>query len=286
MGGELLVSGAVALANRLGIRKVVIGLTVVAMGTSMPEFFVSLFGALRGSSDISVGNVVGSNLANIGLALGLSVLIRKAVGKLKEVVWDLLFLSVMTAILWTMGLDREISGWEGGLLLVGLFFYVFASSRRKRLEVEEEKSLSYPLLLIIVGIGVLSVAANYTVKSGILVSQRMGITTLAIGMTAMALGTSLPEISVSLVAAAKREGGIGVGNVVGSNIFNLLGVLGGVSLLRPLEINRSLLTVYIPASLGFTLFLLLLAAFRGRMDRRQALFLLVVYFILMYYLFR
>ncbi len=285
-GGELLVSGGVALANRLGIRKVVIGLTVVAMGTSMPEFFVSLFGALKGSSDISVGNVVGSNLANIGLALGLSVLIRKEVGRLKEVVWDLLFLSVMTAALWGMGLDREVSGWEGGLLFTGLIFYIFASSKRKRLEMEEEKSLSYPLALISVGIALLSLAANYTVKSGILISQKMGITTLAIGMTAMALGTSLPEISVSLVAAVRREGGIGVGNVVGSNIFNLLGVLGGVSLIKPLDINKNLLTVYIPASLGFTLFLLLLAVLRGRMDRRHSLLLLVAYFILMYYLFR
>ncbi len=285
-GGELLVSGGVGLANRLGIRKVVIGLTVVAMGTSMPEFFVSLFGALKGSADISVGNVIGSNLANIGLALGISVLIRKEVGRLKEVIWDLLFLSAMTALFWAMGMDRKLSPWEGGILFAGLAVYILASSRRKRVEAEETKPLSYPLVLIAGGIGLLSLAANYTVKSGILISQRMGISTLAIGMTAMALGTSLPEISVSLVAAAKREGGIGVGNVVGSNIFNLLGVLGGVSMIKPLAINRNLMVIYIPASLGFTLFLLFLALWRGKMDRRHSLLLLVAYLILMYYLFR
>ncbi len=286
VGGELLVSGAVGLAEKLGIRKVVIGLTVVAVGTSMPEFFVSLFGALKGSSDISVGNVVGSNLANIGLALALSVLIRKEVGHLRDVIWDLLFLLVMTSAVEIMGLGGVLEPWEGGLLFTGLVFYIIASSKRKREEADEARSLSNPLLLIILGILILSFSANYTVQSGILLSKKIGISTLAIGMTAMALGTSLPEISVSLVAAIKKEGGIGVGNVVGSNIFNLLGVLGGISMIKPLEISPRLINLYLPASIAFTGFLLALAWFKGRMNRRHALFLLLVYLALMYYLFR
>ncbi len=285
-GGELLVSGAVGLAERLGIRKVVIGLTVVAIGTSMPEFFVSLFGALKGSPDISVGNVVGSNLANIGLALSLSVLIRKEVGRLRDVIWDLLFLLVMTSVIEIMSLGGAIESWEGGLLFIGLIFYILASSRRKKEEVEETRSLANPLLLIILGMLLLSLSANYTVQSGILISQRMGISTLAIGMTAMALGTSLPEISVSLVAAIRREGGIGVGNVVGSNIFNLLGVLGGVAMIKPLEVSHKLATIYLPSSMLFTFALLFLAWAKGKMTRRHALVLFLVYLLLMYYLFR
>ncbi len=285
LGGEVLVSGGVSLAKRAGIKRVVVGLTVVAVGTSMPEFFVSLFGALKGSPDISVGNVIGSNLANIGLALSIAVLIRKETGKFVDVTWDLTFLSGATLIFLFMSMDGKISRGDGLVLFLMLFLYILASARREGQEIEEEKSLSYPILLLISGIAILAVSAHYTVISGIELSKRMGISQLAIGMTAMALGTSLPEIFVSAVAAVKKEVGIGIGNVIGSNIFNLMGVAGGVAIIKPLDVNIRLVKVFIPASLIFALFLLFLSAFKIRLRRRHALLILVIYFVLVYNLF-
>lgn len=285
VGGEILVSGGVSLAKRAGIKRVVVGLTVVAIGTSMPEFFVSLLGALKGSPDISVGNVVGSNLANIGLALSIAVLIRKETGKFIDVTWDLTFLSGATIVFLLMSMDEKIGRIDGLVLFLMLLLYMFASSRREGQEIEEEKSLSYPILLLVGGIIILAVSAHYTVVSGIEISSRMGISQLAIGMTAMAFGTSLPEIFVSAVAAIKKEVGIGIGNIIGSNIFNLLGVAGGVAIIKPLKVNMELVRVFIPASLVFTLFLLFLSVFKIRLKRRHALLILLVYFVLVYNLF-
>ena len=285
VGGNVLVSGGVSLARRAGIKKVVVGLTVVAVGTSMPEFFVSLFGALKGSPDISVGNVIGSNLANVGLALSIAVLIRKETGRFIDVNWDLSFLSGATFVFLIMCLDSKISRLDGIILFGLLILYILASTKREGVEVEEKKSISMPLLLIIVGIGLLGISAHYTVASGIELAARMGVSQLAIGMTAMALGTSLPEIFVSAVAAVRKEAGIGIGNVIGSNIFNLLGVAGGVSIIKPLFVNESLKKVFIPASLLVTLFLLTLAVFGIRFKRRHAVIILLIYFILVYHLF-
>lgn len=285
LGGEVLISGAVSLAKRAGIKKVVVGLTVVAIGTSMPEFFVSLFGVLKGSPDISVGNVIGSNLANIGLALSIAVLIRKETGRFIDVTWDMTFLSVATLMFLFMSVDGRVARIDGLILFLMLFLYIFASAKREGQEIEEEKSLSYPILLLVMGIAILAFSAHYTVTSGIEISRRMGISQLAIGMTAMALGTSLPEIFVSAVAAVKKEVGIGIGNIIGSNIFNLLGVAGGVAIIKPLRVNTNLVRVFIPASLVFTLFLLFLSAFKIRFRRRHALLILIVYFVLVYNLF-
>ena len=279
VGGNVLVSGGVSLARRAGIKKVVVGLTVVAVGTSMPEFFVSLFGALKGSPDISVGNVIGSNLANVGLALSIAVLIRKETGRFIDVNWDLSFLSGATFVFLIMCLDSKISRLDGIILFGLLILYILASTKREGVEVEEKKSI------IIVGIGLLGISAHYTVASGIELAARMGVSQLAIGMTAMALGTSLPEIFVSAVAAVRKEAGIGIGNVIGSNIFNLLGVAGGVSIIKPLFVNESLKKVFIPASLIVTLFLLTLAVFGIRFKRRHAVIILLIYFILVYHLF-
>ncbi len=283
---EVLVRGGAAVSERVGIKKVVIGLTVVAMGTSMPEFFVSLFGALKGSSDISVGNIIGSNLANLGLALAIAVLISKEVGNLSEVKWDLLLLNVITLIFLFFSLNGKLSRLNGLFLFIVLGFYIFASSKREGDIIIDERPIGYPLAMILIGIAILGLAGHYTVESGIEISKRMGISQLSMGMTAMAIGTSLPEIFVSVVAAIRKEGGIGIGNVIGSNIFNTLGVAGGVAIIKPLSVNSLFVKFFIPIYMIMLLFLLLLSLLRIKIVKITAGLILVVYFLLVLRLFK
>jgi cation:H+ antiporter len=246
-GGESLVRGASALAARLGVSALAIGLTVVAFGTSTPELVVSLDAALSGANDISVGNVVGSNIANIALILGLASLIRPVLVEAKVVRIDAPIMIV--ASLGSIGVlaNGTVSRVEGALLVSCLVAYVGFTSwqaRRESSAVREEFASAaaeapakawVATLLVVAGLALLVAGGHALVAAAVELATALGVGQAAIGLTIVAVGTSLPELATSVIAALRGQGDIAVGNVVGSNIFNILGVLGITAGVRPLH---------------------------------------------------
>ncbi|MFM7136854.1 MAG: calcium/sodium antiporter [Planctomycetota bacterium] len=242
-GAELLVRGAVGLAAAVRISPLVIGLTVVAFGTSAPELVVSLQAALNGQSEIAVGNVVGSNIFNVLVILGLSALIVPLRVDQQLVQLDVPLLIVTSLVVYGMALDGWLGQLEGAILMAALLGYTVWLIRKSRRETATaglgEYSTAYAeqtpatprrMLLFVVmvaaGLGMLVFGAELFVGSAVAIARGWGLSELVIGLTLVAAGTSMPEVATSLVAACKGERDIAVGNVVGSNIFNLLGVLG------------------------------------------------------------
>jgi len=245
-GAEWLIRGGVDLARRFNVKPFVIGLTIVAYGTSMPEFVVSFFAHVVEDSDaISIGNIIGSNITNIGLILGLSALIYPIHIAFQSIRNQLLFLLSVSLLLYAFAIDGTISRIEGGVLAMLLLAYLAALYRfpERAEESFEEADLQKPLLAMSASIGLvalgsilLSGGAWGFVKSSIWIAEQFGIPKLFIGLSIVALGTSLPELATSVVAAIKRESEISIGNLIGSNIFNILFVLGGVGLIEPLSL--------------------------------------------------
>jgi len=233
-GAELLVRSVSRLAVIAGISKLVIGLTVVAFGTSAPELAVSIQAGVTGQTDIMIGNIVGSNLTNILLILGLSALIIPLKVHKTLIKVDLPFLIVITILVYILGLNGFFTIWECLLLTVILAIYLFYLFRQKGdvdiplAEGEDVKKHSVPkdLVLLVIGFAGLILGARWIVSSAIIFAEMAGVSELVIGLTVVAIGTSLPEIVISLLAAFKGEKDIAVGNIVGSNILNFLAVLG------------------------------------------------------------
>ncbi len=257
-GAELLVRGASQLAARVGISPLVIGLTVVAYGTSAPELAVSLQSSLTGQADISVGNVVGSNIFNVLAILGLSSAIAPLVVSRQLIRLDVPLMIGVSLLLLFFGLDGRINNSDGIVLFVGAVAYTafLMIQSRKESEGQEEAidlekiPLNLPPWLfhtglILAGLGLLVLGANWLVGSAVTIAQALGVSELVIGLTVVAAGTSLPELATSLVASLRGERDLAVGNVVGSNIFNILAVIGLSSAVAPNGIALS------PAALRF-----------------------------------
>ena len=242
-GAELLVRGASRLATAFGITPLVIGLTVVAFGTSAPELAVSLQSAWSGSADIALGNVVGSNVFNVLAILGLSAAIAPLVVQLKVIRFDVPLMVAVSALAWGLALDGRVGRLDGALLFAGVVAYTIWSIRAGRAESpqlpEEARpgsssgSLGGSVVLVLVGLALLVLGARWLVQGATEIARALGFSELVIGLTIVAGGTSLPELATSVVAAARGQRDIAVGNVVGSNLFNLLCVLGGAALLAP-----------------------------------------------------
>jgi cation:H+ antiporter len=248
-GAEILLRGATRLAAALGISPLVIGLTVVAFGTSSPELAVTVQSAWAGQSDIALGNVVGSNICNILLILGLAALITPLVVAQKLVRLDVPLMIGLSFLMLFMGLDGQISRFDGTILFAGIIVYTVWSIHQSRIEsrqVKEEYAQEYSpnpatspgkliiyVTLVAVGLVILTVGSNWLVEGATALARALGVSELLIGLTIIALGTSLPEVAASLVASLRGERDIAVGNVVGSNIFNILSVLGLTSLISP-----------------------------------------------------
>lgn len=259
-GAELLVRGASRLAAAFGVTPLVIGLTVVAFGTSTPELAVSVSSAFAGDADIALGNVVGSNIANVLLILGISALIVPLVVKSQLVRFDVPVMIGASLLLLVVGLDGAIGRAEGAFLFALVLAYVVVLIRKSRRETadvvaefEEEYSdgqtpIPLNVGLVVVGLGMLVFGSNLLVDAAVSVAERLGVSELVIGLTLVAVGTSLPEIATSIMAAIKGERDIAVGNVVGSNIFNILTVLGLSSLVAPdgIPVARGALDFDIP----------------------------------------
>ena len=249
-GAEGLVSGAASLAKRIGISPLVIGLTIVSIGTSMPELIVSVKAAMNGQSAISIGNVLGSNFFNIGIILGMSALIYPLAVKRQLLKLDVPVMIFTALLFFLVFLDHEISHVEALVFILLLLSYIsyllFISKKNKPVEEEEEEEIRqtkhWILDILFIGVGLLALVygSDLLVVNATVIAGRLGMSEAMIGLTIVAAGTSMPELATSVVAAMKKRSDIAIGNVVGSNIFNVLLILGVAGLIQPIstpEIN-------------------------------------------------
>lgn len=242
-GADWFVEGASKVADKLGIPQLVIGLTIVAMGTSAPEAAISISAALKGSAGIAVGNVVGSNIMNVLLILGLTALIMPLAVQISTVRYEIPFLTVITAVFAAVGLSDQTVGRRDGILLWGLFIvylvYLFVMAKKGQgsseegEKAEESGSLFKMLGLIVAGCILIVAGSNITVDAATALARIFKIDERIIGLTVVAFGTSLPELVTSVTAGLKKKADIAVGNIVGSNIFNILFVIGTSALITP-----------------------------------------------------
>lgn len=266
LGAELLVRGASKLALSVGISPLVVGLTVVAYGTSSPEMAVSVQAAFSGRNDLAVGNVVGSNILNVLLILGASALIARLVVARQLVRQEVPLMIGVSLLLLLLSLDGRVSFVDGALLIAMLLSYtvfvIFQSRRELKIRPNageaSDASLGWDrhwaiqVLLVFGGLGLLVLGANWLVEAAVTIAKGLGVSELVIGLTILAAGTSLPEVATSLLAAIRNQRDIAVGNVVGSNIFNILGVLGvsAVSASGGLSVAPALVVFDIPVMIA------------------------------------
>ncbi|MEJ1338452.1 MAG: calcium/sodium antiporter [Candidatus Sedimenticola sp. (ex Thyasira tokunagai)] len=293
-GAERFVTGASVIARNLGISPMVIGLTIVGLGTSAPEILVSAMAAYQGNPGLAIGNAVGSNIANIGLILGITAVIvplNVNSNTLKREYPILLAVSLTTLILM---LDGQLGRLDGMILLTGLVAILFGMvhiAMRERnngdplkaefeAEMPDEMSTGKALLYFVIGLSLLLVSSKILVWGAVNIATALGISDLVIGLTIVALGTSLPELAASIVSALKKEHDIAIGNVIGSNMYNLLAVLSVPSLIAPGAFDPMALSRDMPVMLALTLAMFVMAyGFRGpgRINRFEGALLVLVF---------
>ena len=287
-GAEYMVSGSSRFALSFGIRPLVIGMTVVALATSMPEMMVSLAAVLKGTSDIAAGNIIGSNIANVGLILGAAAILAPMRVDPNTLRKDIPIMLAASVLLVLFSLDGVLGFTDGLLLVAGLIafiVYCVVSGRRsvtarpaeETVVAEEKRHRRRDLVLILVGIVGLGVGAELMVRSAIIIARAAGLSDMLIGITIVALGTSLPELAASMMGAWRGEMDLSVGNVIGSNIFNLLFVLGTCAMIRPIAIEPAALRFEVPVMLLFSFALLPLIGRRMRLGRTEGGLLLLGY---------
>jgi cation:H+ antiporter len=294
LGGNYLVKGASGLAFKANIPPLVIGLTVVAMGTSAPELIVSLKAALAGSPDISIGNVVGSNIANIGLILALTALIAPVTVDRNIIRQDWPMMMIASMLFFILTTDGLLSFGEGLIMLITMIaFTVYLIIRSKWttqpsiIENNETGADSYPKLIayIIVGCIGLYFGAEWLVEGSVHVATKLGISEKVIGLSLVAVGTSIPELVASVIAAMKKQSDIALGNLIGSNIFNILGVLGLTSIIEPIQVSKEILSMDVFWMIGIGVILFPLMFFGARIGRLNGALLLACYIVYVTILF-
>ena len=292
-GADRFVHGAAALARNFGVAPLLIGLTIVAFATSAPEIIVSVLAASRGESDLAIGNAIGSNTANIGLVLGTVAMIRPielTSATLRREMPALLAVSLLTV---TLFLDTYLSRVDGLVLLTGLVIVMvwltrlgLRSAQTDPLlvdydaEIPKDVSTVMAVVWLAVGLGMLLVGAEFVVDGAIAIARELGVSEIVIGITLVALGTSVPELAVSIVSAIKGEFGLAIGNVVGSNIFNLLAVVGVAATIDPAPLAPSVLSLHIFVMSAFTLVLFAMTYEydgQGRINRIEGVALLIAF---------
>lgn len=282
-GGEALVRGSVGVARRMAIPPLLIGLTVVGFGTSTPELLVSVQAALGGVPDIAVGNIVGSNIANILLIVGLTSLvwpIRVSGGTLRRDTAVMVAAAIALVPIFAMG---EIGRFPGGVLVLGLVGYLIWAYLQPGDAVDDEADTSVPssmlisALWVLGGFVVLMFGARFLVDGSVSIARGFGISEAFIGLTIVAVGTSLPELATSIIAAFRRQSEIAIGNIVGSNIFNVLGILGVTALIKPVPVADRFLTFDLPIMIAASLALTALLLTRPIIGRGIGLVVLIAY---------
>jgi cation:H+ antiporter len=290
LGAQILVKGGAALALRLGLNALVVGLTVIAYGTSSPEMVVSVSASLQDNGAIAIGNVVGSNICNIALILGVCALVSPLSASAQIIRREIPIMIGVAVLLAAMLWDEQLSRLEGGVLFAGIVVYTVLTVREARAETkgkaEQEYGEDFPagsmglgksVLLVVAGLGVLVVASQLFVGGAVVLAKSWGVTEAVIGLTVVAVGTSMPEFATSLVAAVRGHGDVAIGIVVGSNIFNVLGILGIAALINPIDtsgLSRVDLATMVVAALA----MLPAARSGGVISRLEGAVLLFAYF--------
>ena len=286
-GGELLVSGAIHLANRFGMSPLLVGLTVVAFGTSMPEFFVSISATSAGYPSIMTGNVIGSNIANIGLILAISALIMPLAihfNKLRIELWAATVASLLLYCCTFLGHVNRFAGLLFVSLLVIYTWYSYQISKKQEDSTVCEKptSLMQIVLFIAGGLVLLAYGSDYFIDGAVDIALYFGVSELVIGLTMAAVGTSLPELASCISAIRRKETDLLVGNIIGSNLFNILLVMGFTGMLYPFNLEPALLIRDVPLMLFFTAILLPILYFKHQISRFTGFCLLCGYGVYIY----
>jgi len=280
-GGEYLVRGASCVARHFRLSPMIIGLTVVGFGTSAPELMVSLQAALEGQPAIAIGNVLGSNIANILLILGVSAVIAPLLIPVRRLWRDLGFMLLATATIWVMLLDGNVTRVDGTILLLGLAAFLTVAFMSGKQEPDLDAKPLPPQwkawAMTLGGLVVLVIGARLLVDSSVIIARQFGISEAVIGLTIVAVGTSLPELATSVIAAFRKQTEIAVGNVVGSNIFNVFGILGVTALIQPIDADARFATYDMPWVAAAAVGLTVLAALLGGLPRIAGALLLATY---------
>lgn len=298
VGAEGLVRGSSAIAARLGIAPLVIGLTLVALGTSSPELFVSVGAALSGNSSIALGNVIGSNIGNIALILGVAALVRPLEVRAEIVRREVPVMIGASVLLWLLLLDGGLGRIDGLLLAACAVGYTFLNYRLAKtnkqefVEAEYGEFIGHPkkaawidAALAVVGLALLLVGANLLLKGAVTIAQSLGISQMVIGLTIIAVGTSLPELATSVVAALKGEPDVALGNVVGSNTLNIFCILGVTAMIQPIS-AADVRTVDLAVMVGTALLGLFLLRSGFVLNRIEGALLVVGYAVYVFSLLR
>lgn len=298
-GGEFIVRGAVGLALLLGVSKVIVGLTIVAAGTSAPEFVVSLNAALKDTADIAMGNVVGSNIANILLILGAVALLKPVAAGRVTVVRDGGTMLLGTALFIGLCMFGIIERWAGALMLAVLVAIWYFTYKHDKNQPSEASSLhedevdevgevptgwTKPIIATVIGIVALMFGAEWLVDGGVAVAREFGVSEAVIGLTLVAFGTSLPELAASLVAAFRGHSDVALGNVFGSNLLNLLVIIGGVSLISPIPVPDQIMNSDLWIMLAVTIALLIVAFAWRKIGRVTGVAFVIAYLVYVFQL--
>jgi cation:H+ antiporter len=293
--GKYLVKGSIALADHFKVSKLVIGVTVVSFGTSAPEMFVSSIAAYTNRPEVAIGNVIGSNIANIALVLAVTAIIFPIPVRKNSTKIDAPFMLITSVLFYLLMINLNIGRVEGLvfilLLTAYVFFVVFKSRKEVELddiEIDGKISKGLSILFILISAIGLAFGSDLLVNNAEKIALRMGISQRVVAISLLAFGTSLPELTTSVIAAFKKEMDISIGNIIGSNIFNILAVLGVSSLVKPLAVSPDFIRVDIFWMLGisFLLFLFILPFRGGKLTRFKGLILFLTYVVYLYFLIK
>lgn len=297
-GGDWLVNGGVALARRFRISSLVIGMTIVAFGTSAPELLVSMMSSIKGNAGIAMGNVIGSNIANIGLILGLTAMLCPIPTQNRKVSANGLVMILASVLVLVFSLNNGLSRAEGLILFAGIILFTVISIRLGRTSNEEfeptadgqgkQMSVLAALLLIVLSCAMLAFGADFMVDGATSVAKALGVSDKVIGLTVVALGTSLPELAASVAAALKKEMDISIGNIIGSNIFNLMCVLGVSASIRPIPFDYMQYRMDFIIMMAFSAGLIILIQpwkVQGRLGRLSGIIMFAAYAVYAWSLF-
>lgn len=292
--GNFLVRGSVSLAKYFGLSTLVIGVTIVAFGTSAPELLVSLQAALANHPEMALGNIIGSNISNIALVLAITAIILPIAVNRNSVITDWPVMMFASLLLGAFALNLSLTFLEGLIFVFILILFVWYSVRKSRKNYVKEDvekvngkySLSSAVIIIIISCVGLAFGARLLVNNATSIAQTFGVSERAIGISMLAIGTSLPELVTSVIAAIQKETDISVGNIIGSNIFNVLAVLGITTIVKTIEVERVMLwDIGVMLVISLLLFLMILPSRRAVITRMEGLILFSVYIVYMIYVF-
>jgi cation:H+ antiporter len=299
VAGNFLVKGAISIALKIHMSPMVVGLTIIAFGTSAPELFISINSALKGSPDIAMGNVVGSNICNLTLVLGIAAVISPMLVKPNFIKIDWPVAMGSGILLYLFSLDETLQTHEGIIFLVILIIYLYLIIRKSRKDImavmELEKELAKPkvlaqplwkdLFFIIAGCAGLYFGSDWFVEAAIILAEGLGVSQRVIGISIVALGTSLPELVTAAIAAYRKQTDLALGNLIGSNIFNIFSILGITAIIKDIDVNIVIINYDFWWMLGITAVILPIMLIQKNINRIEGFFLLVVYIVYMFLLF-